>query len=82
MKKLDELENPDSCLNRAGLDEPIFVLRANDELAAGIVREWAYTYIASKGGIAKATIAQVKKYNEALDLAAKMHMFPRERGGL
>lgn len=30
-----------SCYNKAGADEPIFVLRAQDVLAPSIVREWA-----------------------------------------
>lgn len=40
MKKEDELRNPNSCLNKAAHDEPIFVLRANDPLAAQTVRLW------------------------------------------
>lgn len=39
--KRDEISDPNSCLNRAGDEEPIFVLRAKDPLAARIVREWA-----------------------------------------
>ena len=39
--KRDEIANPDSCLNRAGDDEPVFVLRAKDPLAAKLVEEWA-----------------------------------------
>lgn len=41
MKKVDELKTPTSCLNKAAADEPIFVLRAKDALAAMAVRHWA-----------------------------------------
>lgn len=40
MKKEDELRNPNSCFNKAAHDEPIFVLRANDPIAAQTVRLW------------------------------------------
>ena len=39
LKKL-ELSNPTSCLNKAVSDEPVFVLRAKDPLAAMTVRHW------------------------------------------
>lgn len=39
--KRDEIADPNSCLNRAGDDEPVFVLRAKDPLAARTVRDWA-----------------------------------------
>lgn len=39
--KAEELSNPNSCLSKAADDEPIFVLRAKDPLAADLVREWA-----------------------------------------
>ena len=41
MRKRDELADPDSCLNKADDDEPIFVLRAHDPLASTCVRSWA-----------------------------------------
>ena len=37
----DEIKDPNSCLNRAADDEPIFVLRGKDPLFAKIVEEWA-----------------------------------------
>lgn len=40
MTKKENLENPDSCLNRAADDEPIFVLRAKDVLAPRLVACW------------------------------------------
>lgn len=41
MIKAQELSDPNSCLNKAAADEPIFVLRAKDCLAPGLVKEWA-----------------------------------------
>lgn len=41
MLKRDELSQPDSCLNKAGDDELIFVLLARDPAAADTVRYWA-----------------------------------------
>ena len=41
MLKKDELRDPNSCLNKAGADEPKFVLRANDPVAAQAIRHWA-----------------------------------------
>lgn len=39
--KRDEVADPNSCLNHAADDEPIFVLRAKDPLAAKLVEDWA-----------------------------------------
>ena len=39
LKKL-ELSAPDSCLNKAAADEPVFVLRAKDPLAAITIQHW------------------------------------------
>lgn len=41
MKKRDEIEQPNSCLNKAAEDEPVFVLRAKDPIAPAAVEEWA-----------------------------------------
>ena len=41
MMKYEELRNQNSCLNRAAADEPLFVLRANDPVAAQTIRHWA-----------------------------------------
>jgi hypothetical protein len=71
--KRDELINPEGCLNRAANDEPIFVLRANDELAASVVRVWAQYYYARKVALhGDLTTKQRKKYDEALQLAQQM----------
>jgi hypothetical protein len=41
MTKKENIENRFSCLNKADLDEPIFVLRGQDKLAPVAVRLWA-----------------------------------------
>ena len=41
MEHLMATKLTDSCLQKVGDDEPIFVLRAQDMLAPGIVRAWA-----------------------------------------
>ncbi len=41
MKKIDEISDPSSCINKADNDEPVFVLRANDPLAPAVVDYWA-----------------------------------------
>lgn len=72
MIKRKEVAGP-SCLTSAVDDEPIFVLKSTDELAPGIVREWADRYHAEKshqdGGLTK---KQYDKYKEALALASQM----------
>jgi hypothetical protein len=72
MIKSKELLGP-SCLASAADDEPIFVLKSTDELAPGVVREWAYQYRGTKraqpGGM---TEKQTAKFQEALTLATQM----------
>lgn len=73
MIKSQELADPKSCLNKAGHTEPVFVLRANDELAADIVREWARRYQDTKmNKQGKLTPEQKIKKEEALKLARDM----------
>jgi len=40
MRKKEELENPNSCLNRASDDELLFVLRGHDIAAPETIRAW------------------------------------------
>jgi hypothetical protein len=80
VRKVDALNDTNSCLSRADLDEPIFVLRAHDELAPGIVREWASRYIASKCETGSVSDAQVKKFQSAIALANAMEAWRREPG--
>jgi hypothetical protein len=74
MIKSDELKGP-SCLTRAAADEPLFVLRANDELAPSVVLWWADRYALSKGGYNKLTSKQRAKCDEASALARKMEIW-------
>lgn len=60
MIKQKELNSADSCLNKAAMDEPIFVLRANDPCAAATIRHWA---VLSQG------IHEPEKLTEARSLA-------------
>ena len=71
IKKL-ELVGP-SCLTNAEDDEPIFVLRANDELAPEVVFYWARLYLTKKmsnpDGV---TEKQKAKWAEAVTIARMM----------
>jgi len=81
MLKRNEIADVSSCLNSAADDEPIFTLRANDELAAATVRAWAQRYYVAKseqlGGM---TQRQRRKYEEALSLASLMDQWRENRG--
>lgn len=41
MIKRHELAKPNSCLNKAHVDEPLFVLKATDPMAPMTIRHWA-----------------------------------------
>lgn len=71
MLKRDEIASPNSCLNKAADDEPVFVLRAQDELAAETVRMWA--------AAASANGAAHDKVEEALSLASEMEQWPNRK---
>lgn len=75
MIKRDEVKGP-SCLSNAADDEPIFVLKSTDEVAPGIVREWALRYKLSKQSLPGGwTSKQEAKYYEALSLATQMEFW-------
>lgn len=77
MIKSKELIGP-SCLTAAAEDEPVFVLRANDELAPSIIRAWAEAYFESKKDEKfNVTDAQRAKYREAIALANEMEQWKR-----
>ena len=78
MRKQHEIDNLDSCLNKADEDEPLFVLRANDELAPDIVREWARMYDRQKRDEGM-TDVQMAKHQEALDIADRMEDWKRDQ---
>ncbi len=62
------LIDPDSCLNKANFGEPVFLLRAQDEFAADLVRLWA-NRVEEAGGDAK-------KIVDAREIADAMEMYP------
>lgn len=45
MIKHEEISNPDSCLNRAAEDEPVFVLKATDICAPYAILFWILSRI-------------------------------------
>lgn len=79
MIKKDEIANPTSCLNKAGNDEPIFVLRAQDVFAADTILAWADRYRrthAPQGNWRSEKHRQ--KHNEAIDIVDQFERW-RER---
>ena len=80
MRKSQELAFGTSCLNKAADDEPLFVLRANDELAPDAVEKWAFEYAKKKvkinGGFMSGR--QVEKFQEALACANSMRVWKKE----
>lgn len=65
MIKLEELRNPDSCLNKARMDEMIFVTLERDAAAPYAILKWAKRRI--KLGKNKPTDKQIV---DALEIAA------------
>ena len=65
--KRDELGDNRSTLNKAHPDEPLFILRAQDALAAQAVRYWAF--------LAQANGTPIPKVEEALRNADKMELW-------
>lgn len=81
MIKYRELTTPTSCLNSAAPDEPVFVLRANDELAPSVVRGWALAYKIAKENTGGLSDKQKAKYEEAHALADQMEAWKRAQTG-
>ena len=71
MTKKEELENPNSCINKTADNESIFVLRSQDLLAPTLVRLWA-DRAASAG-------CPTDKVEEARRLADAMDQWPNRR---
>jgi hypothetical protein len=57
--KFAAITNDDSCLNKAMLCEPLFILRAQDQFAADLVRQWADQVEQSGGGADKILGARI-----------------------
>lgn len=47
MIKKDEVASPNSCLNRAQEDEPVFVLLGRDKSAPVAIRAWIFNRLAT-----------------------------------
>lgn len=74
-------KHTDTCLQKAGDNEPIFVLRAQDITAPGLVRMWAIlarerAKDQRTGAVSKALDA---KLQEAEELAQAMEKWPRRK---
>lgn len=78
LKKV-EIENPDSCLNRAAPDEPIFVLRAQDCFASDVILKWCDMYRRAHAPAgAWRSEAHREKHNEAIEIVGQFERW-RER---
>lgn len=74
-------KHDDSCLAKAGDDEPIFVLRAQDELAPDIVDEWATRVNMCYAMAPPSVRASIElKIQEARDLADAMRAWQKAHG--
>lgn len=67
-----ELSDPESCLNRALDDEPVFVLLARDKMAPKVIRQWVHERRAHVSGQDEAQLA------EATELAFQMEQWRKE----
>jgi hypothetical protein len=68
-------EISEGCFAKAALDEPLFVLRAQDKSAPGIVRAWAEQFRQDhiKAGTSGHDLARaITKHTDALALAEAM----------
>lgn len=78
MKKCNEIANPDSCLNRAEDDEPLFVIRAKDKVSASAVRTWA-EWAQLTGSHEPEKIQEARAIAEDMENWRKHH-YPEEEG--
>lgn len=76
--KDENVLNPNSCWNKAANNEPVFVLRAHDPLAAELVTLWAHRYKLSKGDWQRMTPEQQQKFADALTVAREMQQWQDE----
>ena len=72
-KREETLPGAIGCWAKAGMDEPLFILRAQDKFAPSIVRDWADR--AEEAG------ANPAKVREARSLANRMEAWARDHGG-
>lgn len=74
MRKISELNQEKSCLNKAGLHEQIFVLLARDAAAPATIRAW----VAERIRLGKNTAGDA----QTCDALACARLMERERGPL
>jgi len=68
-------EMKDGCFAKAALDEPLFVLRAQDKAAPALVRKWAddfNKYHTKRGTKGRELAKAILKHTEALEIADAM----------
>lgn len=70
-EELQKLHEGKGCLANAAFEEPIFILRAQDALAADLVEKWAIW--ARAGGTSP------DKVNEAMNLAEEMRRWQNRK---
>lgn len=74
MKKIDQLKNPNSCINRAMDDEPTFVLLGRDVAASNTIRHWVRQRIWQQKNS-----SNDPQILEALETAKEMEEYARQR---
>ena len=74
MIKARELDHPQSCLNKAAEDEPLFVLRAKDLSAPETIRFW----VESRKRL-RLNAYYDDQLNEALSIAGQMETWQRKQ---
>ena len=73
-------KNNDSCLDAVSDDEPIFVLRAQDETAAGVVDAWAEGVLVNYRVLGITPSPElIEKLTEARAHAEVMRQWPRRK---
>lgn len=70
MIKAEEVARPTSCLNKAGEDEMLFVLRAQDESAPRAIMQWITTNFET---------CSEDKLKEAFNCALRMRRHPNRK---
>lgn len=71
-QELELLAKGEGCLGKAKIDEPVFILRAQDRTAPGLVREWAARVQSHSG--------TTPKVIEAFALARRMEDWQETNG--
>lgn len=74
MIKAQEIDNLESCLNKAASDEPLFVIRGKDICGGDTVREWTRKRVA-----AGKNHPQDQQILEALAIADAMQAYAARR---